>query len=80
VRIESDSSDGPHGPWSYFRVAQRGLTPVLLYETSSTGPVLPKGMSGSPLCDQYDPKEFMTYDELSRIQPVSRLEITRLQR
>jgi len=77
LRKPTECSDGPHGGFVYFRVAQRGMTPVMIYETSETGHALPKGMSGCALCDEYDQEEFIRAPDLTEIRPVDQLEVVR---
>lgn len=69
IKKPVDCNQDVHGQWVIFKVIQRGLTPVLIYERSASGYVMPKGMSGGPLCDEYEVEEFCLAEELHSIRP-----------
>ncbi len=77
VTKTTDCNASRHGACAYYRVIQRGLTPVLVYERSDSGQVLPAGMTGGILCDEYDLEEFIRSADLSAIRPVSTLLVVR---
>lgn len=56
IKIEVSCNRELHGEYSIYEVQQRGIVPVLSYQRSENGQVLPKGMSGAPLSDMYDTK------------------------
>tara|TARA_R110002094_G_scaffold129758_1_gene123510 strand:+ start:107 stop:442 length:336 start_codon:yes stop_codon:yes gene_type:complete len=62
-----------YGQWAMYRVVQRGIVPVLVYVESEKGQVLPQGMAGGVLSDQYDLKALMTCDSGDDLRPIDTL-------
>ncbi len=59
IRKEVTCNDDFHGAWSIYLVNAQGITPVLSYEQSEKGELLPKGYLACLLADEYDRKHFV---------------------
>lgn len=64
-----DTNRELHGNWAYYRVVQRGIAPFLFYEYSEAGEVLPPGMAGGPLTDEYDIEQIFRDPDPSSVRP-----------
>lgn len=61
-----------HGKWVDYEVKQQGLTPILSYLISEKGQVLPVGHTACILANEYDHKDFVFADDLSKLTPIDR--------
>lgn len=62
-----------HGSWAEHDVVLRGLIPVLLYNHSEKGQILPKGYTGCFLSDEYDVKNLLFVTDISTIRPMDEM-------
>ena len=69
VKHPVDCNQDLHGEWAVYKIKQRGIVPVLSYEYSEKGRILPEGYTGSPLSDHYDSKMFMFANDVSDLTP-----------
>lgn len=74
VKIECTINTEMHGDFSLYRVEQRGMIPVLVYEASQTGKVVPRGYLGTVLSVYYDLKLLMGGD-ISDLTPDETIEV-----
>lgn len=69
VKMPCEINQEMHGAFTLYRIEQRGIVPVLVYERSEKGVIGYRGMFGKPLSECYDLKLFMTGDDLLELTP-----------
>lgn len=69
VRINCTVNQEIHGEFACYRVQMVGGVPVLLYEVSEKGQIIPKGYTGQPLSHLYDTEAFMTTQDSNKLRP-----------
>jgi len=75
VAIDTSINKEVHGEWAVYTVEQRGLTPVLMYDYSEKGQILPKGYTGCCLSDFYNSKMFMFHKDPRALTPDDRMRV-----
>jgi hypothetical protein len=75
LRKEVECNEEFHGPWSIYRVKLQGLVPILTYEESEKGKVLPSGYLACALSDEYNQKLFLWATDPKELRPHVRLEV-----
>ena len=73
-KIPTEINQEVHGDWALFEIRQQGLTPIASYYCSQTGQALPKGMTGQPMSQYYNPKLFCFANDSIALRPTDRLE------
>ena len=54
IRRTPEISSDTHGSWVEYRITVQGTTPLMIYNKSEKGDILPKGYTASCLSDLYD--------------------------
>ena len=73
VRLFSEDDTEIHGSWTQYTIVLRGIIPIILYNVSDSGQVLPVGGTAISLSDMYDLKEFLFSESLWNARPENTL-------
>lgn len=71
LKMETSINQDVHGQFAIYKVVMVGGIPVMLYESSETGEVMPSGYTGQPLSNLYDEEEIITTENSLKIIPTS---------
>lgn len=71
IKFTVTGNEELHGEYCIYDVKKRGMVPIIVYNRSEKGQILPKGYTGSVLSDYYDHKELIFLKDYHGLKPCS---------